>query len=146
MNQVPQFRQCRLNKQTKIWLINMLTQIKIICGLSIWLKIIIVIILSLCVHTGMGHTSPRMSLLHTHLSCASSLSVPDTSYRPPYTLSKFYCPTTPLAPSNFKFLHADTQSLGGLSSTCPNYLNLLCLTTSPASTIPKKYSLKTSFN
>src|SRR5258706_9136641 len=44
----------------------------------------------------------------------------------------------PLTPSTTKLLHADTQSVGSLRSTCPYHLSLPRLTTSEIPSMPKR--------
>src|SRR5258706_4564097 len=44
----------------------------------------------------------------------------------------------PLTPSTTKLLHADTQSVGSLRSTCPYHLSLPRVTTSEIPSMPKR--------
>src|SRR5258706_904226 len=80
-----------------------------------------------------------MPLLQAARSCASHL----------FNLNLFMSTCThscqvllplplPLTPSTTKPLHADTQSVGSLRSTCPYHLSLPRLTTSEIPSMPKR--------
>ena len=74
---------------------------------------------------------PIMSPLHFDLSCAHSAFRPN-DFKSCRTHSPHVFLSLPLhfAPTTSKSLQVDTQSLLPLRSTCPNHLNLPCLTTS----------------
>ena len=74
------------------------------------------------------------SLNTAHSGCKPSLSVSSFTH----SLHVFLSLPTHLSPATTTFLQVDTQSSPFLRSTCPNHLNLPCLTTFATLWIPKR--------
>ena len=82
---------------------------------------------------------PDMRLLHislitTHSECKPCSSISSFTH----SLQVFLPLPAHLTSATNTFLQADTQSSPLLRSTCPNHLNLQCLTTSATLSTPKR--------
>ena len=81
---------------------------------------------------------PDMRSLHISLNTTHSESKPSLSISSStHSLQVFLPLPAHLTPATTTFLHDDTQSSPLLRSTCPNHLNLPCLTTSATLWTPK---------